>query len=444
MDKVINGLIRNFLLAATDLVCVVACWAVALVSYAAFGSGCYEYSFYLRMWPVAVAFVLLNGLFRLYHGRFWRPAAPVPPVEELRRLFGTAVIVHIGTIAVIAIARQTTEEYSRAVMMIAGVLTAFLAQPCRDLVRRLLHAVRLGQIPVHFIGDGDSAERRKEILNGDSHIGFRVVAADRPADIVVASVDPRILKCRMGELLKGYTHIEYLPLDGSYPVSGSHLFTFGGLGGIEFVNQRRMRLLKVEKWLLDKALAVIAFVLLSPLFVLLPLLIKFTSRGPVFYRQNRLGRHGKPIRVWKFRSMYEDADARLAKILADKPALAEEWSRNFKLAHDPRITPLGRFLRKTSLDELPQLFNVFAGDMALIGPRPIVRDEVKYYGDAYKVFSSVRPGVTGLWQVSGRSDTDYARRVSLDVHYVLNWSPWMDVWILVRTVYAVLLMRGAR
>ena len=210
------------------------------------------------------------------------------------------------------------------------------------------------------------------------------------------------------------------------------------------VNQGRMKAKRVQKWLMDKTLASIAFVLLSPLFVILPILIKLTSRGPVFYRQERLGRNGRPFRVWKFRSMYADADERLKTLLKDSPLTAEEWRSNFKLADDPRITPFGRFLRKVSLDELPQLLNVFAGDMALIGPRPIVEEERKYYGDAYGVFSSVRPGVTGLWQVSGRSDTDYARRVALDTSYVLNWSPWMDVWILVRTVYAVLLMRGAR
>ena len=142
--------------------------------------------------------------------------------------------------------------------------------------------------------------------------------------------------------------------------------------------------------------------------------------------------------------MYADADARLEKLLASNSEIAAEWEKNFKLAKDPRITPLGKFLRRTSLDELPQLFNVFSGEMALIGPRPIVQAEVAYYGDAYPVFSSVRPGVTGLWQVSGRSETDYARRVDLDTYYVLNWSPWMDIWILVRTVFAVLFMRGAR
>ena len=210
------------------------------------------------------------------------------------------------------------------------------------------------------------------------------------------------------------------------------------------VNQRCMRVLRSEKWILDKALAVVAFVCLSPFFVLIPILIKLTSRGPVFYRQTRLGKQGRPIRVWKFRSMYADADERLKKILASDPARKAEWEANFKLVNDPRVTPLGKFLRKTSIDEFPQLFNVFSGDMALVGPRPIVQDEVHYYGTSYDTFASVKPGITGLWQASGRSDTDYARRVALDVRYVLNWSPWMDIWILFRTVGAVLFMRGAR
>jgi undecaprenyl-phosphate galactose phosphotransferase len=142
--------------------------------------------------------------------------------------------------------------------------------------------------------------------------------------------------------------------------------------------------------------------------------------------------------------MYADADERLQRLIAENPAMADEWANRFKLADDPRVTLLGRFLRRTSLDELPQLLNVLCGEMALIGPRAIVEAEVKYYGSSYDTFASVRPGITGLWQVSGRSDTDYDRRVALDTYYVLNWSPWMDVWILIRTAFAVLLMRGAR
>lgn len=436
-------MIRNLLLVVTDAVTVAFSWLTALVLYDLIGSGSYSYAFYLRMWPVALAFILLNGLFRLYHGRFWRPAAPVPPVEEFRRLVGSALITHLGTIAAIAIARQTTEDYSRAVMIIAGILTAFLAQPFRDLVRGFLHAFAFGRIPVHFLGEGNSAEQRKVALDEDVYTGFRVVDDGCRAEIVVASVDPRILKCRMGELLCTHTQVEYLPPQGDYPIADAHLFQFGGASGVEFVNQRRMGLLKVEKWLLDKFLAILTFVLVSPLFVIVPILIRTTSRGPIFYRQERLGRNGVPFRVWKFRTMHADADKRLGRLLREDAQAAKEWEKGHKLREDPRVTALGRFLRRSSIDEFPQLFNVLRGDMALVGPRPIVAEEVPLYGEAYSTFSSVRPGITGLWQVSGRSETDYSSRVALDVQYVLNWSPWLDIWILTRTIGAVVLMRGA-
>ena len=142
--------------------------------------------------------------------------------------------------------------------------------------------------------------------------------------------------------------------------------------------------------------------------------------------------------------MYADADARLKDLLEQNPKLKAEWEANYKLVDDPRITPVGNFLRKTSLDELPQLFNVFSGDMSVVGPRPIVEGEVGYYGSRYALFSRVKPGITGLWQASGRSDTNYDRRVALDCHYVLNWSPWMDIWVIIRTAFVVLVMKGAR
>ena len=140
---------------------------------------------------------------------------------------------------------------------------------------------------------------------------------------------------------------------------------------------------------------------------------------------------------------YADADERLERLLATNPRLRAEFDENFKIRNDPRVTPLGRFLRRMSLDEIPQIFNVFAGQMSFVGPRPIVAAEVPYYGEDYDTFSRVRPGVTGLWQCSGRSDTGYDRRVALDIYYALNWSPWMDIWICIRTVFSGLLMRGA-
>jgi lipopolysaccharide/colanic/teichoic acid biosynthesis glycosyltransferase len=146
--------------------------------------------------------------------------------------------------------------------------------------------------------------------------------------------------------------------------------------------------------------------------LIIALIIKLDSKGPVIFKQKRIGREGKAFVCFKLRTMYVGAPNRSTAEFAD----AGKY-----------ITPIGRFLRRTSLDEIPQLLNVFTGEMALIGPRPIVEKEVAYYGSAYKVFSSVKPGITGLWQCSGRSDTDYPRRVALDSYYVLNWSPWLDI-----------------
>lgn len=444
-------------LAVTDCLLLYGVWAAVVLVYHAVGIGQYSPDFYLRMWPMGPAFVFLNHLFRLYHGSFMHPAAPLSPVEEMRRLVGSALLTHIGAIAFLAFAYQTTESYSRVVIALSGTCVAMLAQPFRDLVRRVLLKLDVGRIAVVVAGGGETADLLAESLDGDAHTGFKVVARfgdDALRDVVpeakrlgvrvlVACQDVRLFQCQMAEYSQWFTHVEYIPTARAFPVLGARAVSFGGMGGLEMVNQGRMGVLRFEKWILDKFLAVLALVVLSPFFVLIPLLVKLTSRGPVFFRQERLGLGGKPIRVWKFRSMYADAEDRLSKILAANPDRAKEWNENFKLVDDPRVTPLGRVLRRTSLDELPQLFNVFVGDMALIGPRPIVSEEIQYYGDAYEVFSSVKPGVTGLWQVSGRSDTDYARRVALDAYYVLNWSPWLDLWILRRTVSAVLFMKGA-
>ena len=214
---------------------------------------------------------------------------------------------------------------------------------------------------------------------------------------------------------------------------GAHAVAIGQVGGLEMVNQLRMKALRWEKDLLDAIVSAILFILALPIMILISFLVKLTSKGPILYKAKRLGKNGKEIEIYKFRSMYADAEQRLEAIFKKEPELKKEYEANFKLKKDPRITPLGRLLRKTSLDELPQFINVFKMEMALVGPRPIVKDEIKHYGENYSVFSSMRPGITGLWQCSGRSDTSYAERVAFDVYYVLNWSPWMDVWILIKT-----------
>lgn len=180
-----------------------------------------------------------------------------------------------------------------------------------------------------------------------------------------------------------------------------------------------------------------------PIMLLVALAIRLKSPGPVLFCHRRMGRNGQTFNVWKFRTMAVDAAERLAACLEQNPENRKEWEATQKLKNDPRVTPLGRFLRRTSLDELPQFWNVLVGDMSLIGPRPIVSDEIARYGLCYRFYRSVRPGLTGLWQVSGRSNTSYQKRVELDTRYVREWSLLLDAWILWKTIGVVLRPEGA-
>ena len=194
---------------------------------------------------------------------------------------------------------------------------------------------------------------------------------------------------------------------------------------------------------LDLILAVPLLVLLAPVFGLLALAVWINDGGPAFYGQMRIGHHGRSFRCWKFRTMVTDSDAVLAKVLEHSAEARAEWARDHKLKADPRITWAGRFLRSSSLDELPQLWNVLRGEMSLVGPRPIVVAEVGRYGARFHDYCACRPGITGLWQVSGRNDTSYRRRVALDAVYARRASLRLDMAILARTVPAVLLRRGS-
>ena len=190
------------------------------------------------------------------------------------------------------------------------------------------------------------------------------------------------------------------------------------------------------------SIILLPFILLT--IVVIGILIKVDSKGRVFYSHQRVGKKGKIINVYKFRSMYMDADDRLKEILKNDEDTLKEWETYFKLKNDPRITKVGNFLRKTSLDELPQIFNVLKGDMSLVGPRPVLRKEIdKYYKENSQYYLMVNPGITGLWQVSGRSSASYDFRVKLDTWYVVNWSLWLDIIILFKTISAVLKKEGS-
>jgi Undecaprenyl-phosphate galactose phosphotransferase WbaP len=194
---------------------------------------------------------------------------------------------------------------------------------------------------------------------------------------------------------------------------------------------------------LDLILGALLLVVSVPIGVLIAAAIWLESGRPILFAHRRIGQGGKTFLLYKFRSMVANADAVLQRHLEQRPELAMEWRRDHKLKDDPRVTRVGRFLRKRSLDELPQFWNVLRGDMSLVGPRPIVPEETAKYGPRFRMYTLVKPGLTGLWQVSGRNDTSYRKRVSLDAEYIRRWSLWLDLRILLQTVRVVVGGHGA-
>jgi lipopolysaccharide/colanic/teichoic acid biosynthesis glycosyltransferase len=219
----------------------------------------------------------------------------------------------------------------------------------------------------------------------------------------------------------------------------------GDLNGFE-LNQSPQRVRsRIIKRLIDLSISAPALLLTAPTILVAALLIVIANPGPVFFGQLRAGKGNRQFRVWKLRTMYPEAEARLESHLAANPAARAEWKRHFKLRDDPRVLPvIGSFLRKTSIDELPQLWNVIRGDMSLVGPRPFPEYHLKHFAPRFRALRrSVSPGITGLWQTSVRSDGDLRDQEFYDTFYIHNWSPWFDLYILSRTVRAVLSANGA-
>ena len=363
----------------------------------------------------------------------------------------------------------------------AWVLTSWLlVMVSLPVVRRGVRLVgtRLGswKQPTVILGTGPIARETAEAYARDPHLGYEVIAFVDPASdpddwqeidllgrkVPVLPLEPGaptlppwlgrphvVVSLELDELPGREGLIEKLSLyhgdiDVISPVRGlpisnakaSHFFTHDILS-LRISNNLARPTSQLLKRLFDILAASTLLVLVAPLMALITVKLRLVDRGTVLFAHTRVGRHGQLFQCLKFRSMVPNAKDALEKLLAADPVARAEWNKDFKLKNDPRITPWGRFLRRTSLDELPQLINVIKGEMSLVGPRPVILDELDRYGDARVYYLQVRPGLTGLWQISGRNDIDYARRISLDTWYVRNWTLWYDVLILFKTAMVV-------
>ncbi|MGB5915705.1 MAG: undecaprenyl-phosphate galactose phosphotransferase WbaP [Phormidesmis sp.] len=430
-------------------------------------NGQFHPSLYWRLWPLIGIFLVTYGLAGLY------PGIAISPVEELRRLTLTTTLMYLLLGSSIFLFREV-ELYSRGAFLIAWLLSLLFVIIGRYGVRSLCARQPWWGYPVVVMGAGKTGEMLIRTLQRQPSLGLKPVAVfddDVQKHGHLEGV-PVVGKLSMAPILAKDLNIPYaifampgvayyhlLPMLERYGRSFAHLMVIpdlfgmaslwvaardlGGVLGLEVRQQLFLPGPRLLKSLLDKALVLFVGLGCLPLIALISLLVVCDSPGPIFYRQTRIGRGGRRFKVWKFRSMVADADRVLARYLAQHPQLKSDWEQDHKLKVDPRITRVGKFLRQTSLDEMPQLWNVLCGEMSMVGPRPIVLEEVRRYGDKFDSYVQVLPGITGLWQVSGRNNVTYDERVNFDTYYVRNWSVWLDVYILIRTIKVVLAGDGA-
>ncbi len=447
-----------FSLSLSGLIALMLDWSIA---------GVHEIAPYAALIPFISLFLLVFAALGLYSG------VSLSASEELRRSTLACILISL-TVAISTVSIRHSHVLITWYIAVAICISIVAVPVAREIVRAQYSKAAWWGYPTVILGDGESAKRLIRTLHKQTDLGLKPMAlicsdaAETNHVYGVPVIEERelsdwepYLKGRGYALVTGtgearerlmnviadnrryFPHVLIIPEAwefSCFSVSPKNVGGFLGLEVRESLFQPGKQLLKRG---LDLFVTLIVLLFAAPILLAVALAIKFDSPGPLFYSQRRVGRNGKEFRAWKFRSMVSDADAQLARYLAAHPEMAAEWEQNHKLRDDPRVTKLGAFLRKTSLDEIPQLWNIIRGDMSLVGPRPIVQAEIPKYGKYFSLYTSVQSGLTGLWQVSGRSQTSYAERVTFDTFYIRNWSVWLDLYILFRTIGVLWLRTGA-
>ncbi|EFC2124658.1 TPA: undecaprenyl-phosphate galactose phosphotransferase WbaP [Escherichia coli] len=392
---------------------------------------------------------------------------------ELKEILRTLVIFAIIEIAVIAF---TTWSFSRALWVITWIFILLLVPFSRILTKYLLNKLGYWQRDTWIIGSGNNAIEAYKAIISEKNLGLKIIGfiaseggvragetingikvisndidwlrgEDKKTQFIVA-VESHQSEMRNSWLrnfmIQGFRYVSVIPTLRGMPLDSTDM---------SFIFSHEVMIFRVQqnlaKWssrtlkrLFDIIASIAIIILLSPVLLYISRLVK-KDGGPAIYGHERIGKDGKPFKCLKFRSMVTNSKDVLNELLQNDPEAKREWDTTFKLKNDPRITKIGAVLRRTSLDELPQLFNVLKGEMSLVGPRPIITAELERYNEEVDYYLLSKPGMTGLWQVSGRSDVDYETRVYLDAWYVKNWSMWNDIAILFKTVGVVLKKDGA-
>jgi len=423
----------------------------------------YNFNQYIWIFPIFLIVFIYEGLYskRL---SLW---------DEVKFQIKSIFISFIIILSILFIAKKGA-EFSRMLLTTISIILSIIFPLIRSKVKKMIYSLNLMTRRVLIIGSGEKAEKIIKAIENEKNLGYKIagviddeggyvlnypihkginkieryINASQINDVIIAKQESSISEI---EKLINYVQHKvqntiYIPDISGIAVSGTDIRYFfqEQTIAIEIKNNLSNPVTYITKRIIDYLLSLIIFALIIPLMILISIIIKLSDKGPVIYSHKRIGKNANEFNCYKFRTMYIDADKRLKEILEKDPEKKKEWENYWKLKDDPRVTKIGNFLRKTSLDELPQIFNVLKGEMSLVGPRPVIQKELnEYYRENAEYYFKVPPGITGLWQVSGRSETSYDYRVSLDAWYVKNWNLWLDIIILIRTIKAVIKQEGA-
>lgn len=421
--------------------------------------------FFIVIPLIFIVFLAAQGL---YHVK-------MPIYRMVEKIF-YACLFSIGFSVVLLFIARVTDQVSRFYVAELGVFSFFFLVLFRYLMKKTVGKSAMVRTKILIIGAGKTADAFVREIEQDAGLNYDVagflednepktayakkypvlggfadlekVAAETGVDAAVIAA-PGLPQEELSALIYRaqsiLSDVGVIPNLVAVPMSNVTVESFfdAKLMVLHVENNLAKRGNQIVKRIFDLCATIVGGILISPLLLVIAVWVYHDSPGPVIFKHRRVGKDGKEFNCYKFRSMVANSQEVLDHLLATDPAAKAEWDKEFKLKNDPRITKSGAFLRKTSLDELPQLLNVLEGEMSLVGPRPIVQKEVPRYGKFIKEYYSVLPGITGMWQVSGRSDIDYPERVQMDSWYVHNWSVWLDLVLLWRTIKVVATHQGA-
>ena len=468
-----SSFFSGFALFLVDIFVLVLCIAIGFFVVNLFAIHDINFRSFIN-YTIFVPFILLLfGCMGLY------PGIMIPPAEQIKK-YSISSFFGFGSILTFVLVSSLTDSDPAAIIksysentqvtlafFMTFIFSILLLPIFRELAKRKFSHFKWWGVPAVIYCTNTSADIVIEKLNKNKYLGYKAaVIIDAglteptmkngiPAfpphnDINDVIHDYNIkqaiicdYKGELSTIMTSYRYTIAVAKSQSSFTCSQQLKDIAGIIGFASTHNLTFKTNLVIKRLLDIFIILFFLPILLPLFIILIILTKLTSRGPVFYGHKRVGKNGKEFKCWKFRSMCKDADKLLDDILKNNPEMRAEWEKERKFQNDPRVTKFGKFLRKTSLDELPQLINILIGQMSFVGPRPVTEPELERYGEFRDYVLSVTPGLSGMWQTSGRSDTEYEERITLDLYYIQNWSIWLDIWILIKTVYVVLKGRGA-